>query len=63
MSLHTLHDEQLAVEEWRFTELLRMRVPADIAAIAAADQTIDLHDIERLIRSGCAPEIAIQIRL
>lgn len=51
------HDQVLA---WRTRRLLELGYPVD-QAIRHATEPLDLHDVENLIRRGCAPELAVRI--
>jgi hypothetical protein len=51
------------IEAWRAEELERAGYDAKGAADLAARHDIDLHLAADLVRSGCAPELALQILL
>jgi len=47
------------VHEWRVTQLTRLGVPWALAQ-GAADH-VDWHQVAKLVRSGCSPQLALQI--
>ena len=51
------------IEHWRAEELERAGYDARSAAAIAARPDIDLHRAVDLLRSGCAPELALRILL
>jgi hypothetical protein len=55
--------EQERIEQWRFDELVRAGYEPDAATVIASRSDIDLHRAVDLLRSGCAPELAIAILL
>ena len=55
--------EQELVERWRAEELERAGYPADAAAELAMRTDVDLHRAAELLKSGCSPELAVQILL
>jgi len=55
--------EQELVERWRAEELERAGYPADAAAELAMRTDVDLHHAAELLKSGCSPELAVQILL
>ena len=61
--VQTPHNELTQVERWRADELERAGFDARAAATIAARHDIDLHRASDLVRSGCAPELALQILL
>ena len=61
--VQTPHNELTQVERWRADELERAGFDARAAATIAARHDIDLHRATDLVRSGCAPELALQILL
>ena len=58
-----LHNELTQVERWRADELERAGFDARAAATIAARHDVDLHRATDLVRSGCSPELALQILL
>ena len=55
--------EQELVERWRAEELERAGYPVDVAAELAMRTDVDLHRAAELLKSGCSPELAVQILL
>jgi hypothetical protein len=53
--------EFAAVTRWRYQRLVKLGVPLADAIRIAHEHDVDLHEIERLIRQGCAPEVAVRI--
>jgi hypothetical protein len=53
-------DERSLIEAWRLERLLDLGISLDIASRIAAG-TLDLHELERLIKRGCNPHTAISI--
>jgi hypothetical protein len=51
------------IERWRAGELERAGYEAAAASLLAARADVDLHYAIDLLRSGCAPELALQILL
>jgi len=60
--MQTLEDE-VAVIEWRFDQLVRSGYDTDGAAVVAAQFEVDLHRAAELIANGCPPELALRILL
>ncbi len=52
-------DEDAAVAEWRASQLERLGVSRLLAGIFAAE--VDWHEVERLVKRGCPPELALAI--
>ena len=52
-------DEDTAVAEWRAGQLERLGVSRLLARILAPD--VDWHEVERLVKRGCPPELALAI--
>lgn len=52
--------ERLRVFEWRRERLQALGFPSR-AATRLALSDIDVHELERLIRHGCPPELAARI--
>ena len=48
-----------AVAEWRARQLERLGVSRLLAGVFAADA--DWHEVERLVKRGCPPELALAI--
>jgi hypothetical protein len=55
----TIDHDDLLVHEWRVTQLTRLGIPWAVAQ-AAADH-VDWHQVAKLVRSGCPPQLALQI--
>jgi hypothetical protein len=55
--------EQELVEQWRAEELERAGYPPLAAVELAGRADVDLHRAAELIKSGCTPELALQILL
>ena len=55
--------EQELVEQWRAEALERAGYSAEAAVEIAARTDVDLHRAAELIKSGCSPELALQILL
>ena len=53
-------DEDLTVLRWRTERLIALGYELREAAFLAISQ-IDIHEIERLIGSGCPPATAVRI--
>ena len=51
------HD--LLVHNWRASQLTRLGVPAPLAEIYA--DRVDWHQVARLVRRGCPPQLALRI--
>jgi hypothetical protein len=51
--------EAAAVTEWRAGQLERLGVSRLLAGIFAPD--VDWHEVERLVKRGCPPELALAI--
>jgi hypothetical protein len=56
-------EEEVAVIEWRFDQLVRSGYDIDGAAAVAAQFEVDLHRAAGLIANGCPPELALRILL
>jgi hypothetical protein len=56
-------EEELAVIEWRFDQLVRSGYDTDGAAAVAAQFEVDLHRAAELIANGCPRELALRILL
>ena len=52
------HDEP-SVHNWRVSQLKRLGIPASLAEIYA--DRIDWHQIARLVKDGCPPQLALRI--
>jgi hypothetical protein len=52
------HDEP-SVHNWRVSQLKRLGVPGSLAEIYA--DRIDWHQIARLVKNGCPPQLALRI--
>jgi hypothetical protein len=55
--------EQERIERWRAEELERAGYERGAAKELAAAREVDLHTAVRLLRRGCAHELALQILL
>ena len=53
-------DDDLTVQRWRIERLAALGYELREAAFLAISQ-IDVHELERLIGSGCPPAIAVRI--
>jgi hypothetical protein len=53
-------DDDLTVLRWRTERLVALGYELQEAAFLAISQ-IDVHELERLIGSGCAPATAVRI--
>ena len=51
--------EDLLVHAWRVARLTRLGIPGPLAEIHA--DHLDWHQIARLIRCGCPPQLALRI--
>jgi hypothetical protein len=51
------------IERWRADELIRVGYDAEQAMALAVRHDIDLHAAAQLLRSGCPPDLALQILL
>lgn len=47
------------VHHWQAEQLERLGIPTVLAALYA--DTVDWHEVERLVESGCAPSLALEI--
>lgn len=56
----TTHTEQAKVEAWRTSAALKLGFDAD-RAFEVATLPLDMHELERLVRSGCPLETAVAI--
>jgi hypothetical protein len=56
-------EEEVAVIEWRFDQLVRSGFDVDGAAAVAAQFEVDVHRAAELVENGCAPELALRILL
>jgi hypothetical protein len=52
-------DEDVAVAEWRAGQLERLGVSRLLAGILAPE--VDWHEVERLVKRGCPPDLALAI--
>ena len=46
---------------WRMTWLLRLGLPAELAARLAQDGRVDIHALLELVDRGCPPDLAARI--
>jgi hypothetical protein len=51
------------IERWRADELIRVGYDAEQALALSVRHDIDLHAAAQLLRSGCPPDLALQILL
>ena len=58
-----IREETELVEAWRAEQLEMAGYGAQDAAQLAGRQDIDLHHAIKLLRSGCAPDLALKILL
>jgi hypothetical protein len=61
--LTTQETEQERIERWRAEELQRAGFEPSAARLLASRGDVDLHYAIDLLRSGCEPELALQILL
>jgi hypothetical protein len=61
--LTIIETEQERIERWRAEELERAGFEAAAASLLAGRNDVDLHYAIDLLRSGCSPELALQILL
>jgi hypothetical protein len=54
---------ELAVEDWRFQQLVKAGWPEAQALVLAADHDVDLHLACDLLANGCDPATALKIVL
>ncbi|MGH3072431.1 MAG: hypothetical protein ACRDNB_09230 [Gaiellaceae bacterium] len=59
----TTETEQERIERWRAHELERAGFEPSAASLLASRSDVDLHYAIDLLRSGCQPELALQILL
>jgi hypothetical protein len=52
------HDER-SVHNWRVSQLTRLGISRPLAEIYA--DRIDWHQVARLVRRGCPPQLALRI--
>jgi len=55
-----LDDEEVAVEEYKVRQYVRLGFSHG-DALVAIDQKIDWHDVERLLERGCPQHLALAI--
>lgn len=53
--------EAWALEGWVLDRLREVGVDASLAVRLAATTKIDWHDVERLVKQGCPPDLAARI--
>jgi hypothetical protein len=58
-SRETVEHQELPVHDWRVERLTELGVPPALAE-AYADR-LDWHQVARLVRRGCPPELALRI--
>jgi len=51
--------ENQLVHDWRVTRLTGLGIPRPMAEVDA--DSVDWHQIARLVRRGCSPVLALQI--
>jgi hypothetical protein len=54
-------DEDIVVQAWRVDQLQSLGLPQALAEVAA--RLVDWHEIAKLVKRGCAPELALEIVL
>ena len=54
-----IRQEDGAVHDWRVSQLIRLGLNQPVAE-AVAD-TVDWHDVAKLVKRGCPPALAINI--
>ena len=59
----TTETEQERIERWRAEELQRAGFEASAASLLASRPDVDLHYAIDLLRSGCSPQLALEILL
>jgi hypothetical protein len=47
------------VHDWRVSQLIRLGIPGALAEVYA--DRIDWHQVARLVRRGCPPQLALRI--
>ena len=47
------------VRDWQAEQLRRLGIPLVLAALFA--DTVDWHEVERLVARGCTPSLALEI--
>ena len=55
--------EQMAVLEWRFSQLAKSGYGIDDAIVLATNTDVDLHLASDLVARGCPPALALRILL
>ena len=55
--------EQMAVLEWRFSQLAKSGYGIDDAIVLATQTDVDLHLASDLVARGCPPALALRILL
>jgi hypothetical protein len=56
---HDIGHDEPSVHNWRVSQLKRLGVPGPLAEIYA--DRIDWHQIARLVKNGCPPQLALRI--
>jgi hypothetical protein len=51
--------DDLLVHNWRVLQLERLGIPAPLAEVSA--DHVDWHEVARLVRRGCPPQLALRI--
>jgi hypothetical protein len=51
--------EEIRVNAWRVEQLAKLGLSTMIADVVA--NVVDWHEVERLVRKGCPPELALEI--
>jgi hypothetical protein len=54
---------EVLVLHWRIEQLVRAGFGEEEADLLAQRRDVDLHQAIRLLRTGCSPELALQILL
>jgi hypothetical protein len=52
---------EIAVADWRRTQLVAAGFPRPLAEVVGADSRFDVHALIELVERGCDPELAARI--
>jgi hypothetical protein len=58
-SQQTMDRERRSVHDWRVSQLRRLGILGPLAEVYA--DRVDWHEIARLVRCGCPPQLALRI--
>jgi hypothetical protein len=58
-SEHEVSEEDVLVHEWRVEQLARLGISTLVAHAVAT--FVDWHEVARLVKRGCSPELALEI--